>query len=137
MNEPAYLEVEAEPRYWEDATVDGVSDEDGSRIPLRNGGLWKPVIELSTGRILDWPAGTKAQIHYKVCDAGEYWLQDSARRRIAKYGSSYVPSRPLCPEKAGYGDYIIMEVGPDGQISGWRNELDLDRWHEDCEEQKA
>ena len=68
--------ITAEVRYWEDATVNGVEDTDGALIPLRFGDCWMPIIELDTGRVRDWPEGTTADIHYKVCDAGEYELLD-------------------------------------------------------------
>lgn len=118
--EPTYLEVSAEVRYWEDATVNGIEDESGALIPLRNGKNWCPVIRLSDGLVLDWPQGTTADIHYKVCDAGEYWLQNAERARIAKWKGSYVPNDFLCHGDNGYGDYIIFKVGFDGLIEKWR-----------------
>lgn len=116
-----YLEVEAEVRYWEDATVNGQEDTDGTLIPFKFGKLWAPVIRLSDGKVINWPEGTTADIHYKVCDAGEYWLADECGR-IAKWGGFYVPSEFLChgPDSNGYGDYIIFKVGPDGLIQNWR-----------------
>ncbi len=116
----AYIEVSAEVRYWEDATINGVQDEDGSLVPLRDGDLWKPVIRLADGVIMDWPEGTTADIHYKVCDQGEYWLQDENRQRVAKWAGYYVPDSFLCHGDDGFGDYIIFKVGPDGAIEGWR-----------------
>lgn len=112
------LEVDAEPRYWEDATVNGATDDDGTLIPGRVGDAWRVRIDLASGRIADWPEGTTADIHYKVCDQGLYWLLDAAGERIAEYGSSYVPSA-MCHGGQGFGDYIIMRVGPDGQIADY------------------
>ena len=34
-----YLEVEAEVRYWEDATVNGQEDEAGTLIPFKFGSM--------------------------------------------------------------------------------------------------
>lgn len=115
-----FLAVEANVRYWEDATVNGVEDEEGALIPCRKGDRWAPVIELETGSILGWPRGTTAQIHYKVCDDGEYWLADSFERRTSKWKGDYVPSRFLCVGDNGYGDYIILTVGENGRIEGWK-----------------
>jgi hypothetical protein len=115
-----FIEVSAEVRYWEDATVNGVEDADGSLIPLKRGDLWCPVIRLSDGMVMDWPAGTEADIHYKVCDAGEYWLLDADRQRVAKWCGYYVPNAFLCHGDNGYGDYIILKIGGDGLIQGWR-----------------
>lgn len=117
--EVAYLLVNAEVRYWEDATVNGTEDGDGTLIPMRNGDIWEPVIDLATGVIRNWPAGTVADIHYKVCDAGEYWLLGVAGERVAKFHSNYVPDPLLCPAGRGYGDYIILKVDGEGKIEGW------------------
>jgi hypothetical protein len=114
-----YIEVSAGVRYWEDATVNGVEDNDGGLIPFKRGSLWCPVIRLADGIVMDWPAGTEADIHYKVCDAGEYWLLDADRQRVAKWGGFYVPSAFLCHGDKGYGDYIIFKVGADGAIQKW------------------
>jgi hypothetical protein len=123
-----YIEVSAGVRYWEDATVNGIEDTDG-KIPLRRGANWEPVINLSTGAVKDWPVGTTATVHYKVCDAGEYWLQDEDGKRIAKWRGYYVPDDYLCVGSRGYGDYIIFKISADGAVEGWRNPgVDVDEW---------
>lgn len=116
----AYIEVQAAVRYWEDATVNGVEDVDGKLIPLRDGDLWVPVIRLADGVVMGWPAGVEADVHYKVCDQGEYWVLDADRKRVAKHASYYVPDDFLCHGDRGYGDYIILCIGSNGQIAGWR-----------------
>lgn len=114
------LIVKAGVRYWEDATVDGVEDINGDLIPFREGDNWCPVIDLETGSVIDWPIGLDADVHYKVCDAGEYWLEDSFGTRL-KYSGDYVPDAFLCHNSArGYGDYIILKIGGDGKIAGFR-----------------
>lgn len=126
---PEFIEVRAEVRYWEDATVNGIEDNGGALVPLRDGDLWAPVIRLSDGAVMGWPEGTEADIHYKVCDAGEYWLQDEARERIAKWADHYVPDSFLCHGNEGYGDYIIFRVGKDGKIADWRSPaVDPSEW---------
>lgn len=128
MESAKYIEVAAEVRYWEDATLNGKEDTDG-QVPLRQGALWVPVIEWATGRILDWPTGLEARIHYKVCDAGEYWLLDANRQRIAKWAGYYVPDDVLCVGDRGYEDYIIFRVNSEGAIVGWNKPwLDPERW---------
>ena len=126
-----YLEVIAEPRYWEDATIDGIEDETGSLVPLRDGIFWCPVIRLSDGFIQNWPSGVNANIHYKVCDQGEYWLTDEKFNRLYKYKSDYVPDDLLCLDGSGFGDYIIMHVDGDGFIQNWKcPELKEEGWAE-------
>lgn len=125
-----HLDVEADVRYWEDATVDGAVDEDGILIPGRDGDCWRIRLDLAAGRIENWPEGKKAEIHYKVCDQGEYWLSDPEGMRIAKWRGHYVPDGFLCHD-GGFdgGDYIIMNVSGDGTIEGYtRPRIDRDRW---------
>lgn len=125
-----FIELDAGVRYWEDAYLNGKEDANGE-IPLRNGDGWQPTIELATGRVLDWPAGVEADIHYKVCDAGMYWLLDEAKRRIAKWRDYYVPNDFLCVGDNGYGDYIILKIDAGGLIPGWRNPgVDVDKWEQ-------
>ena len=119
------LIVKAGVRYWEDARVNGTEDKQGMLVPFRKGDHWCPTIELASGRILDWPAGVNADIYYKVVDNGEYWLADDGNAKLAKYGTyptrtSYVPDKFLCVGDQGYGDYIILTVGTDGLIAGWK-----------------
>jgi hypothetical protein len=125
--EVSALEVEAEVRYWEDALIDGVEDTEG-KIPLRDGDCWRPIINLATGFIKDWPQGITANVHYKVCDQGQYWLLDAEGRRVAKWKGYYVPDSLLCPNGDGYGDYIILRIEQDGHINSWRSAIDSDEW---------
>ena len=109
----AYLEIVADVRYWEDATVTGADS-----MPFRVGDSWCPRINIGTGKIDGWPEGVTANVHFKVCDCGEYWLQDSKGDRVAKFAGDYVPSW-ACPGGNGYGDYIIMDIQGDGTVSDW------------------
>lgn len=111
-----YLFVEAGVRYWEDATIDGIQDEDGN-IPCRDGDCWKPLININTGKIINWTQGVRANIHYKVCDNGTYKLLDVNMELIKKI-RDYVP-KMLSPKEEGWGDYIIMDIDTDGQIQDW------------------
>lgn len=111
-----YLFVEAGVRYWEDATIDGIQDEDGN-IPCRDGDCWKPLININTGKIINWTQGVRANIHYKVCDNGTYKLLDVNMELIKKI-RDYVP-KMLSPKEEGWGDYIIMDIDADGQIQDW------------------
>ncbi len=116
----AYIKVKAGVRYWEDATINGVADKDGALTPLRSGDYWCPVIRLSDGMVMDWPHGTTANIHFKVCDDGDYWLLDDQLQTVGKWGGYYVPDDFLCPGETGYGDYIILKIDANGKIEGWK-----------------
>lgn len=123
-----FIEVEAGVRYWDDAYLNGKEDIDGT-IPMRDGDYWKPTIELATGRIMNWPEGTEADVHYKVCDDGAYWLLDESKARVAKWSGFYVPDDILCVGDNGYGDYIIFKIGGDGLIIDWKApRLNANEW---------
>lgn len=127
----AFLLVEAEVRYPEDAGVNGQQDFEGVQMPFMENKVWKPVIDLNTGTIVGWPEGTSAEIHYKVCDQGVYHLADADKKPIAKYKSDYVPDEFLCHGDTGYDDYIIMAVDASGRILEWRKpEVDPEMWEE-------
>jgi hypothetical protein len=130
MEQARYIEVLAGVRYWEDARVNGETDTDGSRIPLRSGDDWHPTIELATGRILDWPAGVAAQTCYKVCESGDYWLLDAERKRIAKWKDYYVPAAMFDRSHWGVAsDYVVLLIGADGVIKDWQTpHLEPEQW---------
>lgn len=112
-----YLCVYAEVRYWEDAEVNGVEDTDGTLIPCRSGDRWCPVIDIETGVIMNWEQGKEAKIHYKVCDAGDYFVEDKQKSFLLKIEGEYAPS--FLNTEDGDGDYIVFDVDKHGQIAGW------------------
>lgn len=118
--EVTLLEAYCDVRYWEDAEVNGVPDETGTLIPCRMSGrnTWNPLIELATGKILNWTPGKTAKINYKVCDAGSYYLYGKNKTDIVKSINGYVPAI-MCPGGDGYGDYVIMNVDENGIIEDW------------------
>lgn len=117
-----YLKVSARPRYWEDAEVNGVEDTDGDLIPFKNIDRWGPTIDLDEGKIVKWPKGTTASIHYKVCDDGSYNLVDENHNTVLYMMNEYVPSI------IGDGDYIIMDIDENGYIANW--EVTFDEFEE-------
>ncbi len=116
-----YLKAECSVRYWEDSRVNKAWDPEGDLIPCREGDRWSPIIDLETGKIENWPEGTTAEIHYKVCDDGKYTLLDADGDEV-KTIDGYVPTI-MCPEGDGYGDYVIMNIDGDGTIQKWRVDL--------------
>lgn len=117
-----YLHAEMNVRYWEDASVNGVDEQDEDpKIPLRRGDTWEICVDLETGKISNWPQGTTAKTHYKVCDAGIYRALTSDNEVIAER-DWYVPEM-LCPGGDGYGDYVIMNILEDGTIEGFKPDL--------------
>ena len=112
-------------RYWEDAIVNGEEDTDGKLIPFRDGDTWQILIELETGRIVGWPKGTVASVHYKVCDEGVYKLLREHKHgpEIVKVIDGYVPDI-MSPSGDSFGDYVIMDIDENGFIANWRVTLE-------------
>src|SRR3546814_7447572 len=108
-----HIEVDADVRYWEDARINGIVDADGDLIFGRDrskaGNLWRVRINLAEGRIEGWPADMQAEIHYKVCDAGLYWLTDQDGRRIARWKGPYVPYALLNHDRRPNSDDNILK----------------------------
>lgn len=113
------LHVKAGVRYWEDTTVNGVKDENGTLIPCREGDYWCPIINIETGIITNWTKGTTASTHYKVCGDGVYTLKDETGN-VEVIKDYYVPDI-LDLYDDSYGDYIILNIDENGQIADWNN----------------
>ena len=129
--EVKYLKVDAGVRYWDDATINGIVDTNGDLIPLRVGDRWVIVIDVETGIIKNWPTGTVADVHYKVCDDGIYHLIDENWNTII-IKEGYVP-KILDLYRDSYGDYIIMKIDSTGMIKEWKNDSSLNDFEEDEE----
>ena len=122
-----YLKVRVGVRYWKTATIDGIEDVEGDLIPCREGDDWCPIIEIESGKIINWDQGKTADIHYKVCDDGDYYLLNQDQNvELEKNG--YVLDC-LSIDDNGYGDYIILKVDENGLIENWnfsQNDIESD-----------
>lgn len=119
--EVSTLHVKAGARYWEDTEVNGITDEDGKMIPCREADYWCPIIEVDTGKILNWEQGKTANVHYKCCDNNYYTLHNELGEEIIT-DEGYVASC-LCPKENGFGDYIIMDINENGMIQDWEFDI--------------
>lgn len=128
-----HLKVKCGARYWEDATVNGIEDVDGTLIPFRIGEYWCPIIEIDTGIVKDWPKGTTANVHYKCCDDGEYWLVSDDGLIELEHTGCYVPAI-LDIYGESYGDYVILNIDENGQIEDWPKHHDIRSFLENVEE---
>ena len=117
------LKISISVRYWEDATVNGEEDTNGDLIPLRDGANWCPIINIDTGMIENWEKGKTAEVHYKCCDDGEYWLIADDGFEL-KYPKCYVP-KILDLTGEGFGDYVIMNIDSQGEICNWNGSNDI------------
>ena len=145
-HEITHILVDAEVRYYEDTTINGVEDvnvmdTEGMVTPnipcveriadkptkhiCSDCFRWRPKININTGQIENWTQGLSADVHYKVCDQGVYHLLDKDGNTI-KTIESQVPD-VLYPGGDGCGDYIIMDIDSDGYIMGFEfKQSDLD-----------
>ena len=115
------LHAKVYPSYIEDASVNGDDElENNPKMPFvkfddkAKEYFWEVNIDIDKGQIIDWPQGTTASLHYKVCDEGSYALHDENDKLIDEI-NDYVP-RIMCPKEEGYGDYIIMDIDENGFI---------------------
>lgn len=128
IEDAKFLKIDAYPRYWEDAKVNGVEcDENEKSIPCRKGDSLIMEIDLETGKVENWPDNVTADFHFKVCDAGNYFLLDEFKNEIACIENDYVPSG-VSHGDSDYGDYIIMKIDGNGNIQNYEFSIDEDEW---------
>ena len=131
------LFVKARVRYSEDSMIQegpddawGEDDANQPKMPcmgwdeaIYNGRsygeswFWCPVIELETGKIINWKQGVRASISYKVVDEFECYITDTDDKIVTRY-EGYVPSFMAITDE-GYGDYVYLEIDENGMIADW------------------
>ena len=102
-----------------DDFVIGTDSADDSSVSYRIG----DIVGNGTGIIQNWEKGKIAEIHYKCCDDGEYWLIADDGFEL-KYPAYYVPEI-LNLTGEGFGDYVIMTIDENGKIKNWNNNPDI------------
>ena len=86
-----------------------------------DGLYWSPVIELDSGRIVNWANGVAASVCIKVRDNGRYLLLDANKSAIYSRYHEYVHDAYLVHSiEPGYGDYIQFDVCEDGKIFNYK-----------------
>ncbi len=131
------LYVKVYPRYIEDVSVNGYRDlENDPKMPFVKFDdkvkeyFWEVNIDIDKGQIIDWSQGTKASLHYKVCDEGFYEIFDEKGEKLGNF-NGYVP-HIMCPKEPGYGDYIIMDIDENGNIQDWDAKNNIDNLLYNC-----
>ena len=105
-----------------DVPVEYGEEDIPNDFPLRNGDHWNALVNIDTGKIVDWPADAGAQeIYMKVCDRGTYVLY-SSEEKIATREEDYVPNAVVPGE---WGDYIELKIAADGTITNWPKKPDV------------
>lgn len=122
-------------RYWEDTDVNGVEDVDfmktkGEGKPLIPCAVkikehpedytdhyrWRPIIDVETGKIINWNNGNTAFVHYKVCDDCCLEAIDELGDVVCNNDGYYYCPDFLCPADKEFGDYVIMKIDSEGYI---------------------
>lgn len=120
--EACLIDVDAHIRYLEDISFEHDNDwcdcnADDSECPCIEGHQWRPIININTGRIINWDAPIKCHVFANVCDEFKCKIKGLNGEDIITY-EGYVPSF-MAIEDNGYGDYIDMIVEEDGTIKDW------------------
>ncbi len=101
----------------------GLTDSEGDLIPCRKGDYWEPIIDLDSGKIINWEVGKTAKVHYKVCDDIESKLLNTKSFEFASL--DYCIPSAICESC----DYIVLEINKDGFIQNWDNStLEEEEW---------
>ena len=91
-------------------------DEEEKPVPMINGSKWLSVVDIETGKIIDWPQGEEREYYWKICDAGSYYLLDANKQILLSIIQNYVPNNLLPGE---YGDYLDLKINGEGVITNW------------------
>lgn len=142
------LYVDAGVLYWEDSEINGIRDNNlydsrGAIAPampcaervkpepttniFSDHYRWKPIIDVETGIIINWKKGVTSSVHYKVCDDCMITYKKGDEDLCSNDDYLYVPPF-LSPKEEGYGDYIIMDIDENGQISNWKPN-EVEEWY--------
>lgn len=90
------------------------------KLPCFNGFVFSPIIDLSSGRIVNWANGVSANISEKVLGDGKYYLLNRKKQRVLEYADSYVPNDYAAHGGNGYGDYVFLDIDSNGNIANYK-----------------
>jgi hypothetical protein len=121
---PREVEVDA-VRITAEIKQEYIDDEDiPADFPGLTGRQLDITLDLNTRKVRGWPEGREAGMHLKLVDSGSYFLL-SGNETVKADEGGYVPG--WLPSE--YGDYLILDVGPDGAVKGWEpDEDDIEEW---------
>ncbi len=107
------------------AAVNYDEEEIPNDFPGRKGDTWHAMIELDTGKIVDWPAGRAEKMHLTVKDSGTYTLLAPDGKHLATRDENYVP-HGVVPGQ--FGDTIEITINGDGVIAEWPKKPDIEQF---------
>ena len=130
-----------QPIYWQEGEINGTPDIDfieskgkGSpEIPcseqikrkpeseyLSDHYVWRPIIDVEYGQIINWDKQVNAYIHYRIYDNFKCIFQNEDGFVITMYNG--VVPQFMCPKRDGYGIFIMMDIDECGYIKHWDKE---------------
>lgn len=120
MRNARYIEAMVDVRLWGTSTANVKNGSDVS-MPFHKGNAWRPVIELSTGKIEGCPEHTTAAIQFPIFDSGDYWLLNENKERIAKWTALFGPA-PLLGSSISLisSEFTTINIKQDGTVEHWR-----------------
>jgi hypothetical protein len=98
-------------------------------FPLRQGDMWKGIIDVDNGSIIGWTKGKKGEMYMKICDQGTYELLDKDMNYVAILENEYVPNNLLPGDE---GDYIDLKIDSTGTIYNWYSSPNFKDFFSDC-----
>lgn len=130
-----FFRADVSPISFEDGEVNGeCDDEDEPRIPCVNEDFrWNILIDIKTGKVLNWVDGVYADVYYKVVDDGIYTAYDN-NMHIVKKIEDYVPKLMDFDDRDGsfgFGDYMGLIINENGYIENWPSGEDLEFFIDD------
>lgn len=130
-----FFRADVSPISFEDGEVNGeCDDEDEPRIPCVNEDFrWNILIDIKTGKVLNWVDGVYADVYYKVVDDGIYTAYDN-NMHIVKKIEDYVPKLMDFDDRDGsfgFGDYMGLIINENGYIENWPTGEDLEFFIDD------
>lgn len=99
-------------------------------LPGKQGETWAATINIDTGIIEDWKYHRPFELREKVVDMGVYRLLTPEGEVIARLEQEYVPNKLIPGE---FGDYVELDISPDGKITNWPRNPSLQEFMGDDE----
>lgn len=113
----AYFRYPEDASYWDENDIEHECDNENPEIPCFDGHNWKPIIDINTGKILNWDKPYAAYVFGKICDEFCCKVKGINGEVLIDY-EGYVPDC-MAILSNGFGDYIDMMVNSDGIIQDW------------------
>lgn len=104
-----------------------LQDEIPKDYPFIFGKVWRPVVDIESGQICNFPPQAHSQeISLNVADSGRYTLHDRNFRCVHRY-EGFVPNQVV---PSTYGNCVELNINERGKITNWPDKVCLDQLFE-------